>query len=90
MPPVSKAVLDIKGAARQHPFTDASRDLRRTGALASLTVQRGGRHLLKIGAEAARLRLREDFRLAVTDLEAAREADLTDEVLEHTPEQPYQ
>ncbi|MQA31324.1 MAG: TonB-dependent receptor [Luteitalea sp.] len=69
-------------------FTSADRALRRIGALASLTHHRGS-HLLKIGAEASRLDLREDFTFAVTDVEEAEEAGLGDAVIEHTRQRPF-
>ena len=79
----------LVGSPQDTPlFTQANRDLRRVGALASVTHQRGP-HLLKLGAEAAGLALREDFSFAVTGLHEAEEADLSDEVLEHTLEQPF-
>ena len=44
---------------------------------------------MKAGAEASRLSLRDDFSFAVTDPDEAAEADLSDEVIEHTREQPF-
>lgn len=69
-------------------FTNADRTLRRVGLLATVTHHRGS-HLLKFGAEAARLNLREDFTFTVTDPDEAEEADLSDEVIKYTPEQPF-
>jgi outer membrane cobalamin receptor len=69
-------------------YAEADRDLRRVGALGSLTVNLGG-HLLKVGGEAAALRLREHFVMAVTDEEAADEADFSEEVIAFTPEAPF-
>ena len=68
-------------------FTHADRALRRVGVVASLTHHRGA-HLLKVGTEASRLSLREDFTFAVTDPGQAAEADL-DEAVAYTPEQPF-
>ena len=74
------------GSPQDAPLlTNADRTLRRVGMLASLTHHRGV-HLLKVGAEAARLHLREDFTFAVTDPD---EAELSDEVIEHTLERPF-
>jgi hypothetical protein len=69
-------------------FTGANRSLRRIGVLASLAHHRG-RHLLKIGGEAARLRLDEHFTFAVTDRDEAAEADLSDAAMEYTPDAPF-
>jgi hypothetical protein len=66
----------------------ADRDLRRIGALASLTVNLGP-HLLKAGGDVATLRLRERFTMAVTDAEEAEEADFSDEVIAFTPAAPF-
>jgi hypothetical protein len=77
------------GGPRDTPlFTNADRGLRRVGVLAGVTHHRG-RHLLKVGAEASRLALRETFTFAVTDPDEAEEAELSDEVIEHTPDQPF-
>lgn len=69
-------------------FTNADRQLRRVGVLASVTHHRG-RHLFKIGGEASRLTLNESFSFAVTDTEEGEEADLSEEVLEYTPDRPF-
>jgi outer membrane receptor for ferrienterochelin and colicin len=77
------------GSERDVPLsTNADRALRRVGVLASLTHQRG-RHLVKLGTEAARLSLREDFAFAVTDAEEAEEAGLSDAALAFTRERPF-
>ena len=79
----------LAGSDRDTPlFTSANRSLRRTGALASLTHHRG-RHLIKVGAEAARLHLDEHFTFAVTDPAEAEEADLSDEAMAHTRAAPF-
>ena len=79
----------LTGSALDTPlYADADRDLRRVGALASLTVHRGA-HLIKVGGEAATLRLREHFTMAVTDEEEAEEADFSDEVIAFTPDAPF-
>jgi outer membrane receptor for ferrienterochelin and colicins len=79
----------LSGSAADTPlFSDAERSMRRIGVLASLT--RGiGRHLLKVGGEAARLRLRESFVFAVTDPDDAGEADLSDAAAAYTPDDPF-
>jgi len=56
--------------------------------LASFTHHRGP-HLLKIGAEASRLSLREHFTFVVTDPERAKEAELSDQAIAHTLERPF-
>lgn len=69
-------------------FADARRTLRRTGALASITHQRGA-HVLKAGAEVSRVTLRERFGFAVTDPDEAAEANLGEAVIAFTPESPF-
>jgi outer membrane receptor for ferrienterochelin and colicin len=77
----------LLGAERDTPlFISADRSLRRTGVLGSVTHHRG-KHVLKAGVEAARLRLREDFSFFVTDED--EEADLSDGVLEHDADDPF-
>ena len=79
----------LAGSDRDTPLhTHANRSLQRVGVLASVTHQRG-RHLIKVGAEAARLRLEERFGFAVTDAEAAEDADLSDGAIEYTPDAPF-
>ena len=68
-------------------FVQADRRLRRVGVLASVTHSRG-RHVLKVGAEAARLSLHEDFLFAVTDPDED-EADFTPAVKGFTIERPF-
>lgn len=80
---------DLLGSERDTPlFASADRSLRRVGLLASLSHHRGP-HLLKVGAEVARLSLREDFSFAVTDEDEAEEADLSAAALEFTPDAPF-
>jgi hypothetical protein len=68
-------------------FVQADRRLRRVGVLASATHSRG-RHVLKVGAEAAHLSLHEDFLFAVTDPDED-EADFTPAVKGFTIERPF-
>lgn len=68
--------------------TRAERSLRRIGVLASVTHQRGV-HLLKIGGEAARLRLDEEFSFAVVDAEEAEEAGLSEAAIGYTMARPF-
>jgi hypothetical protein len=68
--------------------TDADRTLRRSGALASVSHQRG-RHLIKVGGEAARLALDEAFSFAVTDPLVAEESDLSAAAMAHTVDDPF-
>jgi outer membrane receptor protein involved in Fe transport len=63
----------------------ANRTIRRLGFLASAS-HHVGRHVLKVGVEAARLHLHEQFAFAVTDADAG---DFTEEVLEFTPDNPF-
>jgi hypothetical protein len=79
----------LVGSSRDTPlFTDADRTLRRIGVLASVTHHRGS-HLLKMGGEVARLRLREHFTFAVTDADEAEEAELSEQAIAYTPETPF-
>jgi hypothetical protein len=79
----------LVGTDRDTPlFTRANRSLRRVGLLASLTHHRG-RHLFKIGTEAARLSLDEHFMFAITDAEHAEEADLSAPAMAHSPGAPF-
>ena len=81
------AALD--GSDRDTPlFTSANRSLRRIGVLASITHHRG-RHLFKLGTEAARLSLEERFTFAVTDPDEAQEADLHEQATEYTRDAPF-
>ena len=82
----SGATLD--GSGDDTPlFVQADRRLRRVGVLASATHSRG-RHVLKVGAEAARLSLHEDFLFAVTDPDED-EADFTPAVKGFTIDRPF-
>lgn len=79
----------LAGSERDTPlFVDGNRTLRRAGVLASVSHARG-RHLIKAGAEASWLRLRERFVFAVTDDEEGEEADLSEAALAFTPESPF-
>jgi hypothetical protein len=68
--------------------TDADRNVRRVGVLASVSHQRG-RHLFKAGGEAARLRLNEEFMFAVTDAALAEESDLSDAAMAFDADHPF-
>ena len=77
------------GSALDTPlYTDAHRELRRVGVLASVTHQRG-RHLVKAGGEAAWLSIDEAFTFAVTDLEAAEDAELSEGASAFTLDSPF-
>ena len=79
----------LAGSERDTPlFVAANRTLRRAGVLASVSHARR-RHLIKAGAEASWLRLRERFVFAVTDDEEGEEADLSEAALAFTPESPF-
>ena len=69
-------------------FAEADREQDRVGLLAALTYEHG-RHRLKGGVEASRIRLDESFRFFVTDPEEGEEADLSAEVLEHDADAPF-
>ncbi len=71
------------------PITAAAdRSLTRTGALAAMTWHRGA-HLVKVGLEYQRLSLEEAFSFAITDEDAAEEADFRDEALAFTVGNPF-
>jgi len=79
----------LRGSEHDTPlFTEADRDLRRVGVLASVTHQRG-RHLFKLGGEASWLSLDEQFHFAVTDPEGAEDADISDSAAEFTLDAPF-
>jgi hypothetical protein len=67
---------------------DTERINKRFGALSSLNHQRGD-HAMKVGGEASVLLLDERFSFAVTDEEEAKEAGLSEEVLEHDVDNPF-
>ena len=78
--------LLLDGTSADTPLTvGADRSIRRAGFLASASHS-VGRHVFKVGAEGARLHLREQFGFAVTDGSAR---DFTPEVLEFTPDNPF-
>ena len=80
---------DLWGSAFDTPLrTDAARELARAGLLAQVTHERG-RHRLAAGLEAAALELDEQFSFAVTDAEAAQEADLSEAALQFTTDAPF-
>lgn len=79
----------LDGSLRDTPITaDADRRLTRTGLLAGLTGQ-AGPHLLKAGIEIQRLRLSERFDFAVTDRDAAEEAEVSDAALAYDVSNPF-
>ncbi|MGD9905323.1 MAG: TonB-dependent receptor [Vicinamibacterales bacterium] len=69
-------------------FATSDRRHDRLGVLGSVTWQRR-RHTLKAGAEVARLALREAFRFAVTDEEAAEAAGLSEAAEDFTLDDPF-
>ena len=69
-------------------LSEADRNVRRAGALASISHQRG-RHLFKAGGEAARLGLNEGFLFAVTDEELAEESDLSEAAITFDADDPF-
>ena len=84
----SHSALD--GSAADTPLeAHSDRSLGRTGVLLAATHQQG-RHLLKTGLEWQRLTIHEAFAFAVTDEDAAEDAGLREEVLEFTPDDPFE
>ena len=78
------------GSERDTPLhINADRRLRRIGVLGSVTHQRG-KHVVKAGVEAARLRLNEDFAFFVTDADEGAEAGLSIGVLAHDEDDPFE
>jgi hypothetical protein len=69
-------------------FAASDRQHDRLGVLGSLTWQRG-RHTVKGGVEAARLALRERFRFAITDEDAADDAGLSEGAEAFTLDTPF-
>jgi outer membrane receptor protein involved in Fe transport len=81
---------DLTNSPNDTPLSARSdRTQDRLGFLAAMTYRRG-RHTVKAGFEAARLDLREDFAFAVTDAEAAEDAEISDAAAEFTLENPFQ
>ncbi|HVG54253.1 MAG TPA: TonB-dependent receptor [Vicinamibacterales bacterium] len=78
--------LGLDGSDADTPLTVAAdRTIRRIGFLASAS-HTVGRHLFKVGAEAARLQLHEQFSFAVTD----DDGEFTPEVMAFTPDHPFE
>jgi outer membrane receptor protein involved in Fe transport len=69
-------------------LAEADREQDRLGLLAAVTYEHG-RHRLKGGVEASRIRLDESFRFFVTDPEEGEEAHLSAEVLVHDADDPF-
>lgn len=69
-------------------FVAQNRHHSRQGGIASLTSVFHG-HTIKLGAEASRIAVDEFFFFAVTDLQAAAEAQLTPEAVLFTPASPF-
>jgi outer membrane receptor for ferrienterochelin and colicin len=79
----------LEGSERDTPVTAASDRLQeRLGVRAALTYHRGA-HTMKAGFEAASLQLHEDFSFAVTDPEAAEEAEISDAAAQYTLADPF-
>nr|AAY96672.1 hypothetical protein [uncultured bacterium BAC10-4] len=79
----------LLGSASDTPlFSQADREQDRLGLLAALAYERG-RHRLKGGFEASRLRLHESFGFFVTDPDAGEGAGLSENVLEHHANDPF-
>ncbi len=70
-------------------FAEGDREQDRLGLLAAITYEHG-RHRFKGGVEASQVRLDESFRFFVTDAEEGEEAGLSEEALEHDPDNPFE
>lgn len=80
---------DLRSSPNDTPLSASSeRRHDRLGVLAAVTHHRD-RHTLKMGLEAARLNLREDFSFAVTDADAAEDAEISERASEFTGENPF-
>lgn len=85
----SWTTADLRPSPADVPLTTtAPRSSQRVGVLGSVSHALG-RHILKAGFEASRVRIEESFSFFVTDPESANEANLTDGALEFTPENPF-
>jgi hypothetical protein len=79
----------LAGSAADTPlFADADRALTRAGVIAGIS-RRVSAHTVKAGMEFQRLSLDESFLFAVTDAEAAEEAGLSEEAIEHDTGNPF-
>jgi outer membrane receptor for ferrienterochelin and colicins len=83
---IDAELRDSPSAVPLYATSDRRHD--RLGVLGSLTWQRG-RHTVKGGVEAARLDLRETFRFAITDQDAAEEAGLSEGAEAFTLDAPF-
>lgn len=79
---LSGSAFDVPIAAR------SSRRHKRSGALGSVTFQRG-RHLVKAGLEASRIAPDEHFEFAITDKDMARERDVSEPALAFGVDNPF-
>ena len=80
---------ELTGSVFDTPLAaEAERSLNRTGLLFALTRQAGA-HLAKAGLEVQRLSLDERFRFAITDEDAAEEAEFREEALVFTTANPF-
>src|SRR5262245_46316113 len=74
-------------------FAEQDRAHTRAGLIASLTrqtgSQTGGGHTFKAGVEASRVAPREFFAFYITDQDAAREREVSDETLEFDRDNPF-
>ena len=80
----------LQGCANDTPVTaDQDRSHTRQGFLASISQVRHG-HNIKAGIELSRVAISERFGFAVTDLDAAEEADISPAAMAFTPANPFQ
>jgi len=70
-------------------LVEGDRKQDRLGLLAAVTYEHG-RHRFKGGVETSQVRLDESFGFFVTDPEEGGEADLSEEALEHGPDNPFE
>ena len=80
----------LQGSANDTPVTaDQDRSHTRQGFLASVSHVSHG-HTIKAGVEVSRVAISERFSFAVTDPDAAKEADISDAAMAFTPATPFQ
>lgn len=79
----------LLGSAADVPlFAEAARDQQRLGVLAAVAHEKG-RHRFKAGVEASWIRLDEAFRFFVSDPRTPQASDLSEGVLDHDRDNPF-
>jgi hypothetical protein len=85
-----RSTSELDPSPRDTPLSAfADRSLTRAGAVASVTMQRAD-HLLKIGGEAQRLALDEEFWFFVTNRRVARDNGFSDAVIDFDRDDPFE